>query len=146
MRYRIPAVAITVLLVLICLFSTTAIAHNVSKRDVAFVQSSHGSVISAFMYLGAKHMVPGYDHLAFLIGDELQESDLAKNGLATNIVSFNVGVEIGQVLALTAVLIALGVWCTRSGVVRHIFATNVALMTVGLLLTEYQIGGCYLAR
>src|SRR5208282_2729724 len=43
----------------------------------------------------------------FGLATKLQELDLSKNGLITNIVSFNVGVEIGQVLALTAVLIAL---------------------------------------
>jgi hypothetical protein len=68
MRYRRPTVTIAVLLALIFLLSTAANAHNVSKRDAAFVQSNHGSAIPAFMYLGAKHMVTGYDHLAFLIG------------------------------------------------------------------------------
>ena len=82
----------------------------------------------------------------FGLATKLQELDLAKNGLVTNIVSFNVGVEIGQVFALTAVLIALSVWRTRSGFFKYAFATNVALMTVGFLLTGYQIGGYYLAH
>src|SRR3974390_3073966 len=43
-------------------------APTVSKRDAAFVQSNHGAAIAAFVYLGAKHMVTGYDHLAFLVG------------------------------------------------------------------------------
>src|SRR6187455_1149298 len=43
-------------------------AHNVSKRDAAFVQSNTGSAIAPFLYLGAKHMVTGYDHLLFLVG------------------------------------------------------------------------------
>lgn len=232
MRYKRAAATIAVLIALVFLFSTSASAHNVSKRDAAFVQSNHGRAIPSFMYLGAKHMVTGYDHLAFLVGvifflyrlkdivqyvslftvghsitllagvlggfhanpyfvdaiigfsvvykafdnidgfrrflgfqpntkiavlifglfhgfglaTKLQELDLAKNGLVTNIVSFNVGVEIGQVLALTAVLIALSAWRTRSGFFRHAFATNVALMTVGFLLTGYQIGGYYLAH
>jgi hypothetical protein len=232
MRYKRAAATIAVLIALVFLFSTSASAHNVSKRDAAFVQSNHGRAIPSFMYLGAKHMVTGYDHLAFLVGvifflyrlkdivqyvslftvghsitllagvlggfhanpyfvdaiigfsvvykafdnidgfrrflgfqpntkiavlifglfhgfglaTKLQEMDLAKNGLVTNIVSFNVGVEIGQVLALTAVLIALSAWRTRSGFFRHAFATNVALMTVGFLLTGYQIGGYYLAH
>ena len=232
MRYKRSALMIGVLIALVFLFSASASAHNVSKRDAAFVQSNHGSAIPAFMYLGAKHMVTGYDHLAFLVGvifflyrlkdivqyvslftvghsitllagvlggfhanpyvidaiigfsvvykafdnidgfrrflgfqpntrvavlifglfhgfglaTKLQELDLAKNGLVTNIVSFNVGVEIGQVLALTAVLIALSVWRTRSGFFKYAFATNVALMTVGFLLTGYQIGGYYLAH
>ena len=232
MRCKRPAFTIAVLIVLVFLSSIPASAHNVSKRDAAFVQSSHGTAVPAFMYLGAKHMVTGYDHLAFLVGvifflyrlkdivqyvslftvghsvtllagvlggfhanpyfidaiigfsvvykafdnidgfrrflgfqpntklavlvfglfhgfglaTKLEELDLAKNDLVTNIVSFNVGVEIGQVLALTAVLIALSVWRTRSGFLKHAFATNVALMTVGFLLTGYQIGGYYLAH
>ncbi|MBV8733123.1 MAG: HupE/UreJ family protein [Acidobacteriia bacterium] len=217
------------LLIVICgfAFPTGAMAHNVSKRDASFVQATHGAAIAPFLYLGAKHMVTGYDHLAFLVGvifflyrlkdivtyvslftlghsitlmagvlggihansyvvdaiigfsvvykafdnmdgfrrflgfepntrlavlifglfhgfglaTKLQELDLAKNGLVTNILSFNVGVEIGQVLALTAVLIALSFWRTRSGFLRHAFATNAVLMTVGFLLTGYQIAG-----
>jgi len=81
----------------------------------------------------------------FGLATKLQELDLSKNGLIANIVSFNVGVEIGQVLALTAVLIALGVWRTRSGFLRHAFVTNTALMAVGFVLTGYQIAGYYLA-
>jgi hypothetical protein len=219
-------------MILICgmLFPVTTSAHNVSKRDASFVQSTQGAAIAPFLYLGAKHMVTGYDHLAFLVGvifflyrlkdvvlyvslftlghsvtllagvlggvhansyvidaiigfsviykafdnmggfkrflgfepntklavlifglfhgfglaTKLQELDLSKNGLVTNIVSFNVGVEIGQVLALTAVLIALSFWRTRSGFLRHAFATNTALMAVGFVLTGYQIAGYYL--
>jgi hypothetical protein len=213
------------------LFPAVAGAHNVSKRDASFVQSTHGAAIAPFLYLGAKHMVTGYDHLAFLVGvifflyrlkdvvayvslftlghsvtllagvlggihansyvvdaiigfsvvykafdnmggfqrflgfepntkiavlifglfhgfglaTKLQELDLSKSGLITNIVSFNVGVEIGQVLALTAVLIALSFWRTRSGFLRHAFATNAALMSVGFVLTGYQIAGYYFA-
>src|SRR6478735_12282072 len=57
-------------LILICglLFPVGASAHNVSKRDASFVQSNHGAAIAPFIYLGAKHMVTGYDHLAFLVG------------------------------------------------------------------------------
>lgn len=205
----------------------SAIAHNVSTRDAKFVQSNDGVAIFPFIYLGAKHMVTGYDHLAFLVGvifflyrlkdvvlyvslftlghsitllagvlggihansnlvdaiigfsvvykafdnmggftklfgfqpntrlavlifglfhgfglaTKLQELDLSRNGLIANIFSFNVGVEIGQVLALTAVLIALSIWRTHRGFLRHALATNTALMVVGLLLMGYQIAG-----
>ena len=81
----------------------------------------------------------------FGLATKLQELELSPNGLITNIVSFNVGVEIGQGLALTAVLIALSYWRTRSGFLRHAFATNTVLMTVGFVLTGYQIAGYYLA-
>ena len=50
------------------LFPALASAHNVSKRDASFVQSNHGAAIGPFLYLGAKHMVTGYDHLMFLVG------------------------------------------------------------------------------
>src|SRR5215475_1015989 len=49
-------------------FSTVASAHNVSKRDATFVQANNGTAIAPFLYLGAKHMVTGYDHLLFLVG------------------------------------------------------------------------------
>src|ERR1700731_2185771 len=217
-------------IVLGLLFPAPVAAHNVSKRDATFIKSNQGVAMAAFLYLGAKHMVTGYDHLAFLVGvifflyrlkdivqyvslftlghsitllagvlggvhanpylidaiigfsvvykafdnmdgfrrwfgfepntklavlifglfhgfglaTKLQELDLSKNGLLTNIVSFNLGVEIGQVLALTAVLIVLSFWRTRSGFLRHAFATNAALMSVGFVLTGYQIAGYYL--
>jgi hypothetical protein len=227
MRFRgMPLLA----LMLIVLLPVTGLAHNVSKRDASFVASNQGAAIAPFLYLGAKHMFTGYDHLAFLVGvvfflyrlkdvvlyvslftlghsitllagvlggihanpyvvdaiigfsvvykafdnmdgfqrvfgfepntkiavlifglfhgfglaTKLQELDLAKNGLVTNILSFNVGVEIGQVLALTAVLIVLSYWRTRSGFLRHAFATNTLLMAVGFILTGYQIAGYYL--
>src|SRR6516165_3144637 len=57
-----------VVLLAILLSPTVASAHNVSKRDASFVQSTKGAAIAPFLYLGAKHMVTGYDHLAFLVG------------------------------------------------------------------------------
>ena len=215
------------LIVLFLLLPAVAGAHNVSKGDAKFVQANQGAAIAPFMYLGAKHMVTGYDHLSFLVGvifflyklkdviqyvslftighsltllvgvfggvhanpyiidaiiglsvvykafdnldgfkrflgfqpntriavlifglfhgfglaTKLQELTLSKEGLVTNIVSFNVGVEIGQVLALTAVLIALSYWRTRPGFLRHAFATNTLLMAGGFILMGYQIAG-----
>jgi HupE / UreJ protein len=223
------SVLITILITLGLMLASTASAHNVSKRDASFVQSNQGAAVAAFVYLGAKHMVTGYDHLAFLVGvifflyklkdivlyvslftighsttllagvlfglhansyvidaiiglsvvykafdnmdgfkrlfgfepnakiavlifglfhgfglaTKLQELDLAKNGLVANIVSFNVGVEIGQVMALTAVLILLSFWRTRKSFFRYAFATNTALMTVGFVLVGYQITGYF---
>ena len=229
MSHRAALVLTVAIIVVILLLPATLSAHNVSKRDASFVKATQGPAVAAFMYLGAKHMVTGYDHLAFLVGvifflyrlkdvvtyvslftlghsitllagvlggvhanpyvidaiiglsvvykafdnmdgfrrflgfepnpkaavlifglfhgfglaTKLQELDLSKNGLIANIVSFNIGVEIGQVLALTAVLIALSYWRTRSGFLRHAFATNTALMTVGFVLVGYQIAGYY---
>jgi hypothetical protein len=229
MIHKIPPVLALILIVGL-LLPSAAFAHNVSKRDASFVQSNQGAAIVPFLYLGAKHMVTGYDHLAFLVGvifflyrlkdivtyvslftlghsltlmagvfggihanpyvidaiigfsvvykafdnmdgfkrylgfepntkaavlifglfhgfglaTKLQELDLSKNGLIANIISFNVGVEIGQVLALTAVLIVLSYWRTKSGFLSHAFATNTALMAVGFVLVGYQIAGYYL--
>src|SRR5579872_3518562 len=224
---RTTTFLIAVLLIVVFLFPSAAVAHNVSKRDASFVESNRGTAIAPFLYLGAKHMVTGYDHLAFLVGvifflyklkdivlyvslftlghsitllagvlgnihansylidaiigfsvvykafdnmdgfkrflgfepntkiavlifglfhgfglaTKLQELDLARNGLVANIVSFNFGVEIGQILALTGVLILLGYWRTRSSFLRYAFATNTALMAVGFVLVGYQVTG-----
>src|SRR6185295_7035612 len=43
-------------------------AHGVSRKDASFVESIQGAAIGPFLYLGAKHMVTGYDHLLFLVG------------------------------------------------------------------------------
>jgi hypothetical protein len=203
----------------------------VSKRDASFVQANKGAAIGPFLYLGAKHMVTGYDHILFLVGvifflyklkdvvlyvslftlghsttlllgvfahlhanpylidavialsvvykafdniggfyrflgfqpntkmavlifglfhgfglaTKLQQLTLAQTGLVTNIISFNVGVEIGQMLALTAVLIGLSYWRMHGGFLQHAFATNTALMTGGFILLSYQLAG-YMAQ
>ena len=226
-------VAIVVAVIIVTLIlPAVASAHNVSKNDAKFVQANKGLAVGPFMYLGAKHMVTGYDHLLFLVGvifflyrlkdvvqyvslftighsvtllagvlggvhansyvidaiiglsvdykafdnmdgfkrffgfqpntklavlifglfhgfglaTKLQEFALAPTGLVANIVSFNVGVEIGQVLALTAVLIALSYWRTHSGFLRHAFVTNAALMTSGFILVGYQLAGYFSAQ
>ena len=69
---------------------------------------------------------------------------LSPNGLVANIVSFNVGVEIGQVIALTGVLLVLSYWRTRSGFLRYAFVTNGVLMAGGFLLVGYQLSGYFL--
>jgi hypothetical protein len=218
-------------LLAVALWPTAAMAHNVSKRDASFVQSNKGAAIGPFLYLGAKHMVTGYDHILFLVGvifflyrlkdvvqyvslftlghsttlllgvfghvranpylidalialsvvykaldnmggfqrflgiqpntkiavlvfglfhgfglaTKLQELTLSQTGLVTNIISFNVGVEIGQVLALTAVLIGLSYWRMQGGFLKHAFAANTALMTGGFILLSYQLAG-YVAQ
>ena len=204
-------------------------AHGVSGKDARYLLSLDGPAIVPLMYLGAKHMVTGYDHLMFLVGvifflyrlkdillyvslftvghsvtllagalggvradahivdaiiglsvvykafenmggfkaiglqlnpraavlcfglahgfglaTKLQEYSLSPNGLVTNIVSFNVGVEIGQFLALTGILIALTYWRTRAGFLRHAFATNAVVMACGFLLVGYQLSGYFL--
>ena len=212
------------------IFVREAGAHGVSGKDALFLQSIKGPAVGPFLYLGAKHMVTGYDHLAFLVGvifflyrlkdvvayvslftvghsvtllagvlggiranpylidaiigfsvvykafdnmdgfkrffgfepnprlavlifglfhgfglaTKLQDFDLSPNGLVGNIVSFNIGVEIGQALALTGVLIVLSYWRTRHGFLRHAFLVNTMVMGGGMLLVGYQLSGYFL--
>lgn len=228
MNSRTRVIVLLVACVLVAtLWPDAAAAHGVSKRDADFVQTIDGVAIVPFLYLGAKHMVTGYDHLLFLVGvvfflyrlrdvaiyvsmftlghsatllfgvladvrvsaslidaiiglsvvykgfdnlggfrrllgfqpdtraavlvfglfhgfglaTKLQEFALPQNGLVANIVSFNIGVELGQFLALTAILIGLTYWRTRRGFLAHAFATNTALMAGGFILMGYQLTG-----
>jgi hypothetical protein len=216
--------------VMLMLFSMAALGHSIEGSDANFVQAIDGPAVFPFMYLGAKHMVTGYDHLLFLIGvifflyrpghvvqyvtlfaighsitllfgvlanlqvnaflidaiiglsivykafenmdgfrrflgfepntriavfvfglfhglglaTKLQEFNLSENGLITNIISFNIGVEIGQILALSAVFIGLSVWRSSTSYLRHAFVTNTALMSGGFLLAGYQLSAFFL--
>jgi hypothetical protein len=82
----------------------------------------------------------------FGLATKLQDFALPANGLVANIVSFNAGVEIGQALALAAILIGLTIWRTQPGFAKHALLTNAALMTGGFLLIGYQLTGFFLAR
>src|SRR5258708_16795137 len=62
------AIVIAALVVFTLLLPGAAGANNVSKRDATFVESNTGTAVVPFLYLGAKHMVTGYDHLLFLVG------------------------------------------------------------------------------
>jgi hypothetical protein len=77
----------------------------------------------------------------FGLATKLQDFQLPAAGLVANIVSFNVGVEIGQAIALTGVLAILTYWRTRAGFMRHAFMTNGMLMCCGFLLVGYQLSG-----
>jgi hypothetical protein len=59
---------LTALLVVLPLGAAGLDAHGVSGKDAVFLQGLDGRAIGALMYLGAKHMVTGYDHLLFLVG------------------------------------------------------------------------------
>jgi hypothetical protein len=82
----------------------------------------------------------GFFH-GFGLATKLQDFALSPNGLVANILSFNIGVEIGQGVALTAILIGLTYWRTRAGFLRHAFVTNAVVMASGLLLVGYQLSG-----
>ena len=214
----------------LCVFLTgAAYAHGVAEGDQGYIEQTSGPQIVSFLYLGAKHMVTGYDHLLFLFGiifflyrakhiatyvtlfavghsttllagvwfgtnvssyavdaiiglsivykaldnlgaykrwfgyqpntkaavlifgffhgfglaTKLQEFSLSPDGLLANLIAFNVGVEIGQLLALGGILIAMGYWRRTKSFSRLAFASNVALMTAGFMLFGYQLTGYF---
>lgn len=218
-------------MLLLSLFLTaSAFAHGVADDDKLFIEQSSGAQLIPFMYLGAKHMVTGYDHLLFLFGvifflyrmrevgvyvtlfaighsitllygvlsgthinpymvdaiiglsvvykaldnlgafrrvfgfqpntkaavlvfgffhgfglaTKLQEFTLSQDGLVPNILAFNAGVEIGQLLALTGILIVMGFWRRTDAFRRQAFAANTALMSAGFVLMGYQITAYFL--
>tara|TARA_R110000868_G_scaffold189300_1_gene432199 strand:- start:4008 stop:4742 length:735 start_codon:yes stop_codon:yes gene_type:complete len=47
---------------------TSALAHAVTEGDKGYIMEISGIHLIPFTYLGAKHMVTGYDHLLFLFG------------------------------------------------------------------------------
>jgi hypothetical protein len=99
------------------------------KRFLGFQPNTRAAVLVFGLFHG------------FGLATKLQQLALSKNGLITNIVSFNVGVEIGQGLALTAVLIGLSYWRMHKSYLDHAFATNTALMAGGFTLLGYQVAG-----
>ena len=66
-RLVIP-LAITLLYLVLTGFVSEALAHGVATGDKGYIQEITGVNLIPFMYLGAKHMVTGYDHLLFLFG------------------------------------------------------------------------------
>ncbi|GJD73623.1 HupE/UreJ family protein [Methylobacterium goesingense] len=204
-----------------------ALAHGVAEGDKGYIQEISGVHLVSFVYLGAKHMVTGYDHLLFLAGvifflyrvkdiglyvslfalghsttmllgvyyeiginaylidaiiglsvvykaldnlgafqrwfgvqpntkaatlifglfhgfglaTKIQDYDVARDGLVPNLLAFNVGVELGQLLALGAILIVMGFWRRSGGFFRHAYAANVAMMAAGFTLVGMQLTG-----
>ena len=208
-------------------WAAAASAHNIGGTDAAFVAATRGPDPIPFMYLGAKHMVTGYDHLLFLVGvifflfrlrqialyvslfslghsitllagvffdikadphlvdaviglsvaykafenlggfrtlfggqpdtrlavlgfglihgfglaTKLQALNLNPEGLLINLVSFNVGVEIGQITALSLILLVMTLWRQTQAFERTAAGANVLLMLAGFALAGQQIAG-----
>jgi len=208
------------------LAGSLAVAHGISGDDQAFLLRAMGAQIGPYLYLGAKHMVTGYDHLFFLAGvifflyrlrdvaiyvtlfavghsttlllgvlgglhvnayivdaiiglsvvykafenlggfkslgfepntkaavlifgffhgfglaTKLQDIAISPDGLVTNMISFNIGVEVGQFLALAVMLIAFNLWRASGRFIASAYASNVVLMGAGFALMGYQITG-----
>lgn len=228
---RVP-VKLLLPLLLLAFAAQVASAHGVDDATQRFLLENNGPAVVPFMYIGAKHMVTGYDHLLFLVGvifflyqtrdvliyvsfftlghsatlllgvlaevslnahaidaiiglsvvykgfdnlggfkrllgfqpntkaavlifglfhgfglaTKLQEFNIPSNGLLTNLISFNVGVELGQFVALGLVLIVISYWRRRPSFLRMATATNVLLMSGGFLLMGFQITGYMVSR
>jgi hypothetical protein len=219
------------LTLLVCLLfaglPAEAWAHGVTAGDKGYIQEISGPHPLSFIYLGAKHMMTGYDHLLFLLGvifflhrlrdvttyvtlfavghiitllagvlmkisispyiidaiigfsvvykaldnmgafkrwfgvqpdtkiatftfglfhgfglaTKILDYELPKDGLLINLISFNIGVEIGQILALAVILIAMSFWRRTASFTRHAYTANAVMMMLGFLLMGYQITG-----
>jgi hypothetical protein len=81
----------------------------------------------------------------FGLATKIQEFQLPSNGLVTNIISFNVGVEIGQFLALAMVLIVLNFWRKHRSYLAFSTLTNTAIMSAGFMLIGWQLTGYFIA-
>lgn len=213
------------------LLTAFAHAHGVAEGDRGYIQEVSGTHLLPFTYLGAKHMVTGYDHLLFLAGvifflyklkdialyvslfaighsvtmlygvyagvdvnaylidaiiglsvvykaldnlgayqrwfgiqpntkvatlvfglfhgfglaAKIQEFEIARDGLLPNLLAFNLGVEIGQLLALGAILIAMGYWRRTAAFLKHAYIANVAMMSAGFMLIGYQLSGLFVS-
>ena len=79
------------------------------------------------------------------LATKVTELTVSSDGLVTNILSFNVGVEIGQVLALLVVVAVLNEWRKREAFMSHAKISNTVLMAGGFLLAGYQFSGMVLA-
>jgi len=77
------------------------------------------------------------------LATRLQDMNASKNGLLTNLISFNVGVEAGQVIALAIVVVLLNFWRATPTFVRGAFFANVLLMGAGAALIIYHLAGYF---
>jgi hypothetical protein len=79
----------------------------------------------------------------FGLAAKIIEFEMGSNGLLTNLIAFNIGVEIGQLLALSAILILISYWRKKSSFLSYAYSTNVVLMILGFILTGYQLFGYF---
>jgi len=75
------------------------------------------------------------------LATKLQDLAVKPEGLLANLISFNVGVEAGQVIALAVVVTLLNFWRATGSFRRGAAYANMALLAAGLALTIYQLTG-----
>ncbi len=79
----------------------------------------------------------------FGLSTRLQQLPLGDDGLIWKILSFNVGVEFGQIIALSIMLFLLVQWRKKASFTKFSLASNRGLIIVGLLLFMYQMVGFF---
>ena len=77
----------------------------------------------------------------FGLATKIQEYEISRDGLVANLLAFNVGVEIGQLLALSVILIGINFWRGTAGFVRYAYSANVVMMSAGFVLVGMQLTG-----
>lgn len=75
------------------------------------------------------------------LATKVLEYDISPDGLLPTLIAFNVGVEIGQLLALASILIAMGFWRRTTSFWKLSYSANVAMMCAGFVLFGYQLVG-----
>ena len=95
--------------------------------------------------LAAAVFVFGLIH-GFGLSTRLQQLPLGDDGLIWKILSFNVGVELGQIIALSVMLFAISKWRKTESFTRFSSAANLLLIFAGLVLFVFQIFGFMAAR
>lgn len=86
----------------------------------------------------------GFFH-GFGLATKLQDFSLSEDGLVPNMLAFNIGVELGQLLALAGILIVMGFWRRSTAFTRQAFTANTVLMTTGFVLIGYQLTGYFIS-
>ncbi|MCK5830497.1 MAG: HupE/UreJ family protein [Methylococcales bacterium] len=81
----------------------------------------------------------------FGLATKLQDFSLPQENLFTNLLAFNVGVELGQFIALLFILTILSFWRRHHSYFSFSITSNTLLMSGGLVLIGYQLTGYFTA-
>ena len=79
------------------------------------------------------------------LATKILEYEISPDGLIPNLLAFNFGVEIGQLIALAMILIVMGYWRKTTTFWKHAYAANVVMMSAGFILIGYQMTGYVVA-
>ena len=71
----------------------------------------------------------------------MQDYEISPDGLVPNLIAFNVGVEIGQLLALAVILIGMSYWRRTASFLRYAYSANIVMMSAGFILVGMQVTG-----